>query len=138
MFSERELEKQTSTAKKYILFGFLPTIILAVLISIYRINSLEYNKKEYLRIKNLEIKGKVIKKYRTAKDTRPRRTIVLDTNIQEQLTKEEFSRVSIGDSVIKQKGSDTISFHLRNGKIIYIDYNKFQREKYLELLKKKK
>jgi len=82
MFSEKELEKQTSTAKKYILFGFLPTIILAVLISIYRINSLDYNKKEYLRIKNLEIKGKVIQKYR--------------------------------------------------------DYNKFQREKYLEFLKEKK
>ena len=95
MLSKKELEKQTSTAKKYILFGFLPTIILAILISIYRINALDYNKKEYMKIKNLEIKGKVIEKYRTAKDTRPRRTIVLDTNIQEQLTKKEFSSVSI-------------------------------------------
>lgn len=138
MLSKKELEKQTSTAKKYILFGFLPTIILAVLIYVYRVNSLDYNKKEYLRIKNIEIKGKVIQKYREAKDTRPRRTIVLDTNIQEQLTKKEFSSVSIGDSVIKRKGSDTISFHLRNGKVLYRDYNKFQREKYLKLLKEKK
>ena len=138
MSSKKELEKQTSTAKKYILFGFLPTIILAVLISIYRINSLDYNKKEYLRIKNIEIKGKVIQKYREAKGLRARRTVILDTNVEEQLYKEDFLRVSVGDSVIKRKGSDTISFHLRNGKVIYRDYNKFQREKYLELLKKKK
>lgn len=137
MFSEKELEKQTSIAKKYILFGFLPTIILAVLIYVYRINSLDYNKKAYLRIKNLEIKGKVIQKYREAKDMRARRTVILDTNIEEQLTKEEFSSISVGDSVIKRKGSDTISFHLRNGKIIYRDYNKFQREKYLKLMEKK-
>lgn len=133
MFGEKELKKQETTIKKYILFGFIPTILLIIVLFFFQTNSLEYNKKEYLKKFKLEIKGKVIFKYQENNNLRANRYIILNTKQQEFVTKEEYNQISIGDSVKKEKNNDSIYFVLRNNKVIKRDYTIFFRTKYLEL-----
>lgn len=136
MFTEKELEEQESTIRKYIFIGFTPVIIIIVIIFLYTTNSLDYNKKKYFNSRNTEIKGIVIYKYEEGDYPRANRRITLDTNFETYLYKEDYLQVSIGDSVIKRKGSDSIIFYLKDSSIITKDYNKYLREKYYELLKK--
>lgn len=138
MFFRSELTKQDKTIKNFILIGFLPTIILVVILFFYQKNSVSFNEKLYIYEKNKEYRGIIIRKTEEGDYPRARRTFILDSNIEEFLYEEEFNKVSIGDSVIKRKGSDSTMFYLKNGKVLYKDYNKFLREKYFELLKKSK
>ena len=137
MLIEKDLESQEKTIKKYILIGFFPTIILVIIFFIYQSNSIEYNKKQYLNERNKEYKGIIIIKTEEGDYPRARRTFILDSNIEDFLYEEEFDKVSIGDSVVKLKGSDSTKFYLKNGQILYKDYNKFNREKYFELNREK-
>lgn len=137
MLSEKDVESQEKTIKKYILIGFFPTILLVIIFFFYQSNSIQYNKKQYLKERNKEYKGIIIKKTEDGDYLRAKRTFILDSNIEDFLYKEEFDKLSIGDSVIKLKGTDSTKFYLKNGQVLYIDYNKYQREKYFELLKEK-
>ena len=47
-----------------------------------------------------------------------------------------YGKISIGDSVFKKAGQDSIHFILNNGEIMIEDYNKFLRNNYYELLNK--
>ena len=137
MFKEKDLESQEKTIKKYILIGFFPTIILVIIFFIYQSNSIQYNKKQYLKERDKEYNGIIILKTEEGNYTRSKRTFILDSNIEDFLYKEEFDKLSIGDSVVKLNGSDSTKFYLKNGQILYKDYNKFKREKYFKLVKEK-
>lgn len=137
MFSEKEVEKQESTVKKYILIGFIPTIIIVLIIFYFQTYSLDYNKKKYLKSKNKSIKGMVIRKYQEGDFLRAKRSLILEPTYEQWVYKDEYDKISIGDSVIKKKGSDSIFFHLKDGSKLVRDYNKFLREKYQEVLNNK-
>lgn len=51
------------------------------------------------------------------------------------VNKDQFNQISIGDSVTKKQHSDSIIYHTSTGLFI-IDEYKYQRERYLEALKK--
>ncbi|ARV16282.1 hypothetical protein [Polaribacter sp. SA4-12] len=137
MFSEKELEKQNSKIKRTLFVVFVPILIFISVIFVYRNNSFSYIKEEYFSSRNKEFNGIVVSKYQDGDNFRATRYLILDINHQEFVDKELYQKISIGDSIIKRKGSDSILFKLKNGKKIVKDYNSRLRKKYQELLKNK-
>ena len=137
MFSEEDVAKQESVIKKKLLIAIIPTILIVLLIVFYKSNSLSYTKEKYLRSRDKEIKGIVIYKFEEGDFLRANRFITLDTNFETYLNKEDYYKITLGDSVVKLKGSDSIIFKLKNGQKIIKDFNFSLRRDYYHLLKSK-
>jgi hypothetical protein len=135
--SEKELNKQESEIKKKLFLVFISIAIMLIIITYYQSNSLNINKVKYEKSRNLEFSGKVIKKKQEGDYPRAARHILLDNYHKERVSNYIYGKISIGDSVFKRTGSDSIHFILNNGEIIIEDYNKFLRDNYYELLNKK-
>ncbi|MEP1489878.1 MAG: hypothetical protein ABJK28_15770 [Algibacter sp.] len=78
---------------------------------------------------------KEIEKRQEGDYIRAERFVLLDNYHEERVENNTYNRIGIGDSVYKKRGNDSVYFHLKNGKIIVEDYNKYLREKYYKLLK---
>ena len=137
MFSKEDVAKQESVIKKKLLIAIIPTILIVLLIVFYKSNSLSYTKEKYLRSRDKEIKGIVIYKFEEGDFLRANRFITLDTNFETYLNKEDYYKITLGDSVVKIKGSDSIIFKLKNGQKIIKDFNFSLRRDYYHLLKSK-
>lgn len=136
IFSEKELYKQESEIRKKLFLVFIPIAIILIIITSYQSNSLNYNKEKYEKSRNLEFNGKVIKKKEEGNYSRAKRYVILDDYHKEIVSNHIYGKISIGDSVFKKAGNDSIHFILNNGEIIIEDYNKFLRDNYFDLLNK--
>jgi hypothetical protein len=132
-----EIEKQDSEIRKKLLVVFVPIVILIFIITNYQSNSLDYNKEKYFDSRNTKFNAIVIKKRQEGNYTRAGRFVILDNYREERVENNTYYNIEIGDSVYKKSGSDSIYFHLKNGKIIIEDCNKYLRKNYYELLNEK-
>jgi hypothetical protein len=138
MDSQKELEKQQRDIKKALLKVFIPIIVVLAPIIYYQENDIDRVKKEYEKIKNEEYSGLVIKKKEDGDYPRAARYVFLKDNRKIYVSNNLYSKISVNDSVSKKNGCDSIFFYLRNGEVVIEDDNEFKREKYFNLLKKKK
>ena len=137
-YSKEELKQQDSEARKKVLLVFLFVAILMAIIGYYRSNSLNYKRKKYYESHNLEFHGTVIQKRQEGDYPRAGRFIILSNYDEKRIQNATYEKVSLGDSVSKRKGCDTVYFYLKNGEKLYEDYNEFERKAYFELKNKKK
>ena len=138
MDSEKELEKQERDIKKALLKVFIPIVIVLAPIIYYQENDIERVKKEYEKIKNEEYSGLVVEKKEDGDYPRAARYVFLKDYRKIYVSNSLYSKISVNDSVSKKNGSDSIFFYLKNGEVVIEDNNEFRREKYFNLLKKKK
>lgn len=134
--SERELNIQEYHINKRIFLVFVPIALMFLVIGLYQSNSLKYNEVKYLKSRNTEFSGAVIRKRQEGDYLRAGRFVLLDNYREERVDNVIYSKIRIGDLVYKKRGSDSIYFHLKTGEVIIKDYNAFLREKYFKLLSK--
>ncbi|MDO5986691.1 hypothetical protein Q4Q39_04650 [Flavivirga amylovorans] len=132
------MEKQEKDIKKAVLKVFILIIAILAPIIYYQENDVDRVKKEYEKIKNEEYYGHVIKKKEDGDYLRASRYIFLKDYRKIYVSNDLYSRISVDDSVSKVKGCDSIYFYLKSGEIVIEDNNEFKREKYFNLLEKKK
>jgi hypothetical protein len=137
-YSKEELEQQESEIRKNVMLVFIPIGILLFLIFYFRDNSLSYQKKRYNESHNLEFNGTVIQKRQEGDYPRAGRFIILSNYDEKRIQYDTYQKISLGDSVSKRKGCDTVYFYLKNGETLYEDYNEFIRRAYFELKNKEK
>lgn len=130
----KELENQESEIRKNLFLVFIPIVIIIAFISLYQSNSIEYNKRKYEKSRNEEFHGKVIRKREEGDYVRAGRFVLLNSYHEERVDNDIYAKISVGDSVIKQKGKDSVYFFFKNGQFAIKDYNKFLRENYFRLL----
>lgn len=136
-FSEEELEKQESTARKYVALVLIPIAILIAIYAFWENNYSDYPKTEYIAARNLEFHGLIVNKYAEGDYPRARRYIYIASDIQEYVKKEQYDLISLGDSAYKFSGSDSVFFILTNGDTLICDRNEFLRKRYEEHLSKR-
>jgi hypothetical protein len=130
-----EIQEEEIRNKVYIVL--IPIAILLIILGIYQSNSLDINEKKYLQSRELEFHGLIIQKRQDGDYTRANRYILLDCYHEEMVNNDIYKIISVGDSVYKKRGSDSLFFRLKNGHVITKDYNKYLRDKYNKLLNKK-
>ena len=135
--NKEELKKQESDINKSLFIVFIPIAIMLFIISSYQSNSLDYNKERYLKSRNKEFDGIVIKKRQEGDYVRAERFILLNNYHEERIKNRTYNKIEIGDSVYKKSGSDSVYFCLKNGEILVEDYNEFLRKKYFKILNEK-
>jgi hypothetical protein len=116
----------------------LPILVFAFLYVNYQNNDIDIVKKEYEIIRNKEISGLVIEKKEDGNYPRASRYVFLKNYFKVVISNELYTKITVGDSVSKPKNCDSIYFYLKNGDIEIEDYNQFNREKYIELINKKR
>lgn len=134
--SERELNIQEYHINKSLFLVFVPIALMLLVIGLYQSNSLKYNEEKYLKSRNTEFSGAVIRKRQEGDYPRAGRFVLLDNYHEERVDNVIYSKIRIGDLVYKKRGNDSIYFHLKTGEVIIKDYNAFLREKYFKLLSK--
>ena len=94
-----------------------------------------YIKKIYFEFKKIEFQTVIEIKV----DEHPVRhnPIYLKNKKQFRIPRKIFDNVKIGDSIIKKADSDSLIF-IMDRNMIFLDYNKFNREKYLKTIQHKK
>ena len=122
----------TKIDDKQIRFSVLGVFAVIFGLLIWFLNTGYFIKKDYLDFKKTEFKATLFSK----KDEHPIKgnKIYLKNGPELIVHRELFDKLTIGDSIIKQANSDSISFHTNDG-IIIDDYNEFKRNKYLKTLK---
>ncbi|WP_428742775.1 hypothetical protein [Tenacibaculum sp.] len=133
-YSEEELKEQEIQVSSKLYLVFIPIFIICGLLGYFQVNSLDCNKRRYENNRELYFKGIVIDKRKEGDYRRARKYVVLDSYHEEQVDNFIYKKISVGDSVVKGKGSDSIYFYFKTGKVIIQDYNKAYREKYYKLL----
>ncbi|MEK8181242.1 hypothetical protein WMW71_12895 [Flavobacterium buctense] len=131
--SEKEMKEQESEMRKKLSYVFIPIAVLLAILFFYQNNSLDFQKKEYIKSKNFEFNGKVTKKIQDGNYYRASKYIILNTYRKIQIPNEVYYEIQIGDSAYKKKGKDSAYYCLKNGKILIEDRCKFIRENYLKL-----
>ena len=136
MYSKDELEKQEREIRKKLTLAAIPILIIVTIIVVWKDNSLDVTKKEYLKKRMKGYSGIIIKKYEEGDYPRARRYVILDNYTKVDIHDYLYNKLSIGDSVIKKSNSDSIYFYLKDGDVQILDELKWWREKYYELKNK--
>jgi hypothetical protein len=119
-----------------VLYVFVPIAIVLAAIFYFQNNSIEFNKKKYEDFREKEFKGKIIKKKQEGDYPRARRYVLLDNYLKEHVDMDTYREVTIGDSVVKRRGEDSVFFYLKSGSIMVEDDARYLRESYKKLMKK--
>ncbi len=138
MDTDQELEKQEKNIKKSLLKVFLPIIAIIIPILYFQENDLDRVRQEYEKIRNEEYQGLVLKKKEAGDYPRAERYILLKDYRKIHISKDLFDIITAEDSVSKIEDCDSIYCYLKNGEIAIEDINEFRRDKYFNLLDKKK
>lgn len=136
MYSEEEVEKQDKIIEKKLWLVLMPILIITVIALSYKTDSSKQKKRIYFQAKEISYSGIIISKkidklfgeptYRTP------RIITLNSNYQRSVLPSIYDRIKIGDSIIKNKGSDSV-YYYRDKRVILIDDElKYLREKSIE------
>ena len=99
-------------------------------------NSIDHVEKEYLKGKKRKYSGAITNLLKE-RNTPRYRDVKLSDNTVRNIPLHIYLELDVGDSIVKRENSDSIIYVKKNGKRIYDDINKFQREKYLKLLGKR-
>ena len=132
--SEEEIEKQMGYAKKEVAKVLIPIFALIIIYLIWKTNYTNYYQEEYIKARDLEFHGLVDNKYAEGDYLRAARYIYLDTHIEEYVTKTFFDAISIGDSVYKKRGCDSVFLIIQKSDTMIYDRNEFKRKLYKDYL----
>lgn len=135
-YSDEELDRQGLQIRSKLALVFIPIFVICALIIFFQDNSISLNRTAYLESKNKEFSGLIASKREDGDYTRANRCVILKNGRKVGVSNEIYYAINAGDSVTKTKGADTIYFYLKGGKMLFLDYCKYPREKYLELLSK--
>ena len=137
MSSEKE---QDIIIRNKLWLAFMPILIVFIIASYFKTNSLNYKRKIYYEAKSISYSGVIIRK-RIDKDfgdvgSRTPRIITLNSNYEKNVLPNLFDRLRVGDSVVKKQGFDSV-YYYRDNKILHIvDELKYLREDYLVNIEK--
>ncbi|MBA6155846.1 hypothetical protein H3Z83_04820 [Tenacibaculum sp. S7007] len=124
MYSEEEVEKQDKIIEKKLWVVLMPILIITVIALSYKTDSLKYKKRIYFQAKEVSYSGiiisKKIDKLFGEPTHRTPRIITLNSNYERSVLPSIYDRLKIGDSIIKNKGSDSV-YYYRNKRVILID-----------------
>ena len=135
--SDQELKKQETEISKNLAYVFVPIAIVLLIIAIYQNNSLDYKREKYFESKQTEFKGKITAKKEDGDYTRAPRFMILNDYNEVRIPNEIYYQINVGDSVYKERGKDSAYYFLKNGKVLIQDCNKYLREDYLKVKRKK-
>ena len=135
--SDQELKKQETEISKNLAYVFVPIAIVLLTIAIYQNNSLDYKREKYFESKQTEFKGKITAKKEDGDYTRAPRFMILNDYNEVRIPNEIYYQINVGDSVYKERGKDSAYYFLKNGKVLIQDCNKYLREDYLKVKRKK-
>lgn len=137
MSSQKEQDK---IIRNKLWLAFMPILIVFIIASYFKTNSLNYKRKIYYEAKSISYSGVIIRK-RIDKDfgdvgSRTPRIITLNSNYEKNVLPNLFDRLRVGDSVVKKQGFDSV-YYYRDNKILHIvDELKYLREDYLVNIEK--
>jgi len=137
MSSEKEQDK---IIRNKLWLAFMPILIVFIIASYFKTNSLNYKRKIYYEAKSISYSGVIIRK-RIDKvfgdvGSRTPRIITLNSNYEKNVLSNLFDRLRVGDSVVKKQGFDSV-YYYRDNKILHIvDELKYLREDYLVNIEK--
>jgi hypothetical protein len=134
---EKELEKQERDIKKALLYVLAPIALIISPIIYYQYNDLDRVTKIYEKVRKEVYSGVVVKKKEDGDYPRASRYVFLENYRKIRVSNGLYAKISIGDSVSKVVNCDSIYFYLKNGEKVVEDDNRYGREKYFNLLKKK-
>ena len=136
MHSEEEVEKQQKVIYNKLWFVFMPISIITVVAFFYKTDTLKYRRQVYFQAKEVSYSGIIINKkidklFGDAVHRTPR-IVTLNSNYERSVLPSLYSRLKIGDSIVKRKGSDSV-YYYRNKRVIFIDDElKYLRERSIE------
>jgi hypothetical protein len=134
--SNKDLEEQESEIKRKLFYVAVPIIIMLAIIIIYQNNSLDFSRRQYSAIRNIEFGGHITKKKQVGDYPTAARYMYLNSNRKIRISNEIYEKIKIGDSASKSKGQDSAYYYLANGEILIEDRCEFLREKFVALKKK--
>ncbi len=89
-----------------------------------------------MKVKNLNYSERIVQKLPEENHIRFGRVLLSDNSIKE-IPFFIYLELSVGDSIVKLKNSDSIVYIKKSGEKIYDDINEFDRKKYLEKINRK-
>jgi len=102
----------------------------AILITVIQENSKSYIERNYFEIKNENYSGVISDLFEDRNNDKIKKVKLNDNSIR-KVPFYIYDKLNLGDSIIKNKGSDSIVYIKQNGEIFYEDLNDLYRNKYL-------
>lgn len=136
MYSRKELEVQEKEIGK-LRYVFLLVFLITILFAYFKDNSKDIENR-YKEANKETFSGIVKDKESDGDCIHCPHYIYLNSWESHQINSFLYSRIEIGDSVVKKAKSDSVYYFKKNGEIIIDDQNRYLREKYTESLGRKK
>lgn len=108
-------------------------ILLVLIITKIQSNSLKYNKIEYDAIRAKNYSGKIVNLFKERNEGKRFKQVKLENGIIKEIPFFIFDKLQVGDSIVKNKNSDSVLYLRKNKIIISEDINQFNREKIKKL-----
>ena len=104
-------------------------ILLVIIITKFQSNSFDYNKSEYDAIREKNYSGKIVNLFEERNQGKRFKEIKLENGITKEIPFFIYDQLKIGDSIVKNKNTDSIFYYRKNKIIVSEDINQFYREK---------
>lgn len=134
MYSKKELEEQDKEIGK-LRYVFLPILFFTVIVVSF--NDKSKAESRYREANEESFSGIVKEKEGDGDCIRCPHYVYLNLGESHQINSLLYSRIEIGDSVVKKSKSDSVYYFKKNGEIIIDDQNRYLREFYIESVNKK-
>lgn len=134
---EEELEAQDVEIRLKLAYVFAPIAIMVIAIAYFQNNSLSFTKRKYQEQLGIEFSGQVSDKYEEGDYPRATRYVILENGHRQNVSSFIYDKLQIGDSLLKEKGKDTLYFYLQTKEILQIDFTQSERERYLRVKNEK-
>lgn len=104
-------------------------ILLVIIITKFQSNSFDYNKSEYDAIREKKYSGKIVNLFEERNQGKRFKEVKLENGITKEIPFFIYDQLKIGDSIVKNKNTDSIFYYRKNKIIVSEDINQFYREK---------
>ena len=108
-------------------------ILLVIIITKFQSNSFDYNKSEYDAIREKKYSGKIVNLFEERNQGKRFKEVKLENGKTKEIPFFIYDKLQVGDSIIKNKNSDSVLYLRKNIVIISEDINQFNREKLKKL-----
>ena len=104
-------------------------ILLVIIITKVQSNSFNYNKSEYDAIREKKYSGKIVNLFEERNQGKRFKEVKLENGTTKEIPFFIYDQLKIGDSIVKNKNTDSIFYYRKNKIIVSEDINQFYREK---------
>ena len=113
--------------KVFLILGIC--ILLVIIITKFQSNSFDYNKSEYDAIREKKYSGKIVNLFEERNQGKRFKEVKLENGTTKEIPFFIYDKLQVGDSIIKNKNSDSVLYLRKNKIIVSEDINQFYREK---------